>query len=105
MPGANAVGGSSGGVKRGAPPAVRVAVGEAVVEILVPDLAAAEIADDLSRTPDRLGLRACHYARPLVALLHDLPATLGARLDITVAVVAPPVCHQTLRQLDHVIAS
>ncbi len=86
-------------------PALRVAVGEAVVEILDPDLAAAEIADDLSRTPDRLGLRACHYARALVALLHDLPAALGARLDITVAVVALPVCHTTLRQFDHVIAS
>src|SRR5204862_7843735 len=44
-------------------------------------------------------------ARPLVTLLHDLPAALGARLDITVAVVPLPVCHETLRQFDHVIAS
>src|SRR5437763_13129614 len=60
-------------------PALRVAVGKALIEVL--------------------------DARPLVTLLHDLPAALGARLDITVAVVPLPVCHQTLRQFDHVIAS
>ncbi len=82
-------------------PALRVAVGEAVVQILDPHLAAAEVVDDRSRTLDRLRLRGRHSACPLVALLHDLPAALGAWLHVTVTVVALAVSHRVLLFFDH----